>query len=74
MRMSETCYSNNSDNPLTSRRTDGGKNGPIKIDYVSGPPGKKLSPFLCIAPLHFVPKILFPHAQTKTARHDETVF
>ena len=26
MRMSEKCR-NNSDNPLTSRRTDGGKNG-----------------------------------------------
>ena len=25
MRMSEKCYNNNSNNPLTSRRTDGGK-------------------------------------------------
>ena len=28
MRMSEKCRNNNSDNPLTSRRTDGGKNAP----------------------------------------------
>ena len=27
MRMSEKCHNNNSDNPLTSRRTDGGKLG-----------------------------------------------
>ena len=26
MRMSEKCRNNNSDNPLTFRRTDGGKN------------------------------------------------
>ena len=26
MKMSEKCCNNNSDNPLTSRRTDGGKN------------------------------------------------
>ena len=26
MRMSEKCRNNNSENPLTSRRTDGGKN------------------------------------------------
>ena len=26
MRMTEKCRNNNSDNPLTSRRTDGGKN------------------------------------------------
>ena len=26
MRMSEKCRNNNPDNPLTSRRTDGGKN------------------------------------------------
>ena len=26
MRMLEKCRNNNSDNPLTSRRTDGGKN------------------------------------------------
>ena len=32
MRMSEKCCNNNnSDNPLTSRRTDGGKKGTIKI-------------------------------------------
>ena len=30
MKMSEKCHSNNnSDNSLTSRRTDGGKNGPF---------------------------------------------
>ena len=28
MRMSEKCRNNNSDNPLTSRRTNGGKNRP----------------------------------------------
>ena len=32
MRMSEKCCNNNSDNPLTSRRTNGGKN---KFDLVS---------------------------------------
>ena len=31
MRMSEKCRNNNSDNPLTSRRTDGGKNEFFKM-------------------------------------------
>ena len=33
MRMSEKCCNSNnsSDNPLTSRRTDGGKNGQIEL-------------------------------------------
>ena len=31
MRMSEKCRNNNSDTPLTSRRTDGGKNAPLVI-------------------------------------------
>ena len=31
MRMSVKCLNNNSDNPLTSRRTDGGKNWLLNI-------------------------------------------
>ena len=31
MRMSEKCPNNNSDNLLTSRRTDGGENVPLNV-------------------------------------------
>ena len=31
--MSEKCRINNTDNPLTSRRTDGGKNQTIILNY-----------------------------------------
>ena len=36
MRMSEKCRNNNinnSDNPLTFRRTDGGKNAPLTVNH-----------------------------------------
>ena len=35
MIMSQKCYNNNSDNPLTSRRTDGGKKRWDGLFYMS---------------------------------------